>query len=143
MDDASLLVQVLNCREQLFEVEARDGLVHPSLLVFSFYEEKQIAFLHQLQHYEEQFVRLSILLDENFTACIVLHKLYYVRVVHRLQEVNFVTQNLLEGRQVYLLYILSVENFYCVKATGFFAFGQLHSDGYKKLTLSKSLCQSS
>ena len=115
MDNTRAVVEILNGTKQLFEVVPRELLVEASFVVLNFDEGKQVALLDQFQDNEVDLNCLLRFLNHYLAIDVVLHKPNDVRVIHLLEQCDFVQQNLLKHLQTNFLHVVPFYNLYGIK----------------------------
>jgi hypothetical protein len=91
MYNASLIMQILDGTQQLFEIVTRKLFVEASTGILHFYIRKQITLLDKLQHDEIYLDCLSrIRLDDELTVAVVFNELDDIWMMKFLEKRDFV-----------------------------------------------------
>jgi hypothetical protein len=114
---ARRIMQILNRAEELEEIVPSKALIEAALLVADLNEREEIALLHELQDDEKDLDSLPTGLNDYLSFAVVLDELYYIWVVHCLNEVYFILEDLLERLQIQLLHLMSFYDLYRIKST--------------------------
>lgn len=126
MDDPRGIVKVLDSAQKLEEVVASEALAEAPLLVPDLDKGKQVALLNQLKHDKEHLGVLPVRPHHPFSLAVILDEFDDVGVVHGLNQVDLVLEDLLEGGEVDALDFVALYDLNRVEPIVLQALCQLH-----------------